>query len=231
MTRPPPSARPPQPLRRVLPLVLATLAVALLASTLWPSGQPEAQPAAPPPAAAPTAAMPSGPVPVAVPALLDAAQWAQLQAALADDPQRDAELARILGLLDYQRAVQRFAAMRTAGAEAATVLALAGRLDAELTQRLARGELGGPEAVRLKAALLEVLEPDPALRAPALADWRQARLRENPPVVDPRDAALQHAQQALVARWRQQAPPGSPPDELIAALEALRQRTYANAPP
>jgi hypothetical protein len=49
--------------------------------------------------------------------------------------------------------------------------------------------------------------------------------------VDPRDATLLHAQQALVARWRQQTPAGSPSDELIAALEALRQRTYANNNP
>jgi hypothetical protein len=216
----------------VVPYVLAALAGALLVSMLWPGGRPEAQAAAPLPAAAATpSAVPSGPVPVAVPALLDADQWAQLQAGLADDPQRDAELARILGLLDYQRAVQRFGALRTAGADAATMLALARRLDAELGQRLARRELSGPEAMRLKAALLEVLEPDPAQRAPALADWGRARLREHPPAVDPRDATLLHAQQALVARWRKQAPAGSPPDELIAALEALRQRTYANNNP
>lgn len=161
--------------------------------------------------------------------LLDAQQWAQLQQSLADHPQADAEAARIIELLAYQRSVQQFRAERaaSAGAFSPTLATLARRIDEGLDARIAHGEVSGPEAQRLKAALLEVLEPDAGRRTEALAIWRQAQLAAHPPQTDPRDAQLQQAQQALVARWRRDAPAGAAPDVLVAQLEALRQRIYA----
>lgn len=162
--------------------------------------------------------------------LLDAQQWAQLQQSLAGHPQADAEAARIIELLAYQRSVQQFRAERTAaaGPSSPTLAALARRIDEGLDARIARGEVRGPEAQRLKAALLEVLEPDASRRAEALAAWRQAQIAAHPPQTDPRDAQLLQAQQVLVARWRRDAPAGTAPDALVAQLEALRQRIYAS---
>ena len=162
--------------------------------------------------------------------LLDAQQWAQLQQSLAGHPQADAEAARIIELLAYQRSVQQFRAERLAGAGASdpTLVALARRIDEGLDARIANGEVSGPEAQRLKAALLEVLEPDASRRAEALAAWRQAQLAAHPPQTDPRDAQLLQAQQVLVARWRREAPAGAAPDALVAQLEELRQRIYAS---
>lgn len=123
-----------------------------------------------------------------------------------------------------------FQAARRQGADAATMEPLARRIDAGLAARIGRGEVSGPEALRLKAALLEVLEPDASRRAQALAAWRAEQLRAHPPAADPRDARLAAEQQALVARWRAQAEPGTPPDALLAELDALRQRIYAPPP-
>jgi hypothetical protein len=235
MTKPPRSPQrrsPPLPLRRAVSFALVALGASLLLAPLWSGNGTTA--AAPAPAKLATAlagpaALPP-PTPPAEPPLVAADQWAQLQAALVDDPNRDAEIARILGLLDYQRAVQRFATLRQADAAAPALQALARRIDAGLPGRLARGEMSGPEALHLKATLLEVLQPDPSQRAQALAAWRDEQLRERPPAADPRDAQFQQAQAALVAHWRTQAPPGSTPDGLVQELDALRQRIYDNKP-
>ncbi|MFZ5548238.1 MAG: hypothetical protein ACOZJX_06045 [Pseudomonadota bacterium] len=229
-----PRRSPPRPLRRVVSLALvAALGAGLLLSAFWPGRGAATAPLAP----ARLATAHAAPVVVATPSttpdeapVIEPGQWAQLQAALAGDPKRDAEIARILDLLDYQRAVRRFATLRQAGADPTAQLALARRIDAGLPLRLARGEMSGPEAMRLKAALLEVLEPDAVQRAAALTAWRDHQLRENPPAADPRDAQLQQAQAALVARWRTQASPGTPPDGLVLELDALRQRIYDNKP-
>lgn len=181
-----------------------------------------------PPAAEPV--LPVAPDAAREPApLLDAQQWSRLQQSLAGHPQADAEAARIIELLAYQRSVQQFRAERQAHAGAATpaLAALARRIDEGLDARIARGEVSGPEAQRLKTALLEVLEPDAARRTEALAAWRDAQRAAHPPQTDPRDAQLQQAQQALVARWRRDAPADAAPDVLVAQLEALRQRIYA----
>lgn len=235
MTKPPrstPRRSPPLSWRRAVYVALVAGGAGLLIAPMWPgSGGPTV---APQPArlatalASPTAATP--PAAPAEPPLIEAGPWAQLQAALADDPKRDAETARILDLLAYQRVVQRFATLRQAGATAPALEPLARRIDVGLPQRLASGEMSGPEAMRLKATLLEVLEPEPSQRAPALAAWRESQLGANPPTQDPRDAQFQQAQAALVARWRTQAPAGSPPDGLTQELDALRQRIYDNKP-
>lgn len=201
-------------------LCLVGLGLALFAR--W---QPAATPAATalaapvPPASAPTTPAPAP--------LLDADQWARLNAGLANLPDRDQQTARVVEFLGFQRGVRTLQAQRQAG-QVDPVLAR--RIDADLPSRVTRGELSGPEAVRLKAALLETLEPDANRRARALADWRAELARTHPPATDPRDAQLMQAQQAIVARWRATAAPGTPPDALLAELEAARQRIYDDKP-
>jgi hypothetical protein len=227
--------------RRLLPLlaggVLCLLAIGAGLAMLKPArpapGVVVAARAAQAPPAASTSrakAAPEATPPRAEAPLLDAQQWAQLQQSLADHPQADAEAARIIELLAYQRSVQQFRAERLAssGASSPTLAALARRIDEGLDARIANGEVSGPEAQRLKAALLEVLEPDASRRAEALTAWRRDQLAAHPPQTDPRDAQLLQAQQVLVARWRRDAPAGAAPDALVAQLEALRQRIYAS---
>jgi len=227
--------------RRLLPLlaggVLCLLAIGAGLAMLKPArpapGAVVAAPAAQAPSTATTSSTvrPAAPEPTQAEApLLDAQQWAQLQQSLADHPQADAEAARIIELLAYQRSVQQFRAERlaNAGASSPTLVALARRIDEGLDARIAHGEVSGPEAQRLKAALLEMLEPDASRRAEVLTAWRQAQLAAHPPQADPRDAQLLQAQQVLVARWRRDAPAGAAPDALVAQLEALRQRIYAS---
>lgn len=199
-------------------LCLAGLGAALL-FVRSPGGVPQA--AALAMATAPSAAA------AAQPPLLDADQWSRLVAGLADQPDRDQQTARVVEFLGFQRSVRTLQAQRQAGQ---VDPALAQRLDADLPARVARGELSGPEAVRLKAALLETLEPDASRRAAALADWRAGLAQAHPPAIDPRDAQLMQAQQVIVAHWRATAAPGTPPDALLAELEAARQRIYDDKP-
>jgi hypothetical protein len=177
----------------------------------------------PPAATAPATARAAAP-------LLDAERWAQLQQALANHPQPDIETARILDLLAYQRTVQQFRGERQShpGGPTPTLVALAREIDAGLDTRLARGEVSGPEAQHIKAGLLEVLQPDASRRAGDLLAWREAQQAARPRRADPRDTQLLQEQQALVARWRREAPAGAAPDALVAQLEALRQRIYAS---
>lgn len=158
--------------------------------------------------------------------LMNSTQWSHLQASLANEPDRDAQTARIVELLAFQRTVEAFRGRHATSADDPALPVLAQRIDRGLPERIARREIGGPEALRLKAAVLEVLEPDFTRRTQVLAEWRDAQLRAHPPAADPRDAQLLAAQRVLVARWRAESPPGAPPDGLLAELEALRQRIY-----
>lgn len=217
----PTAAQPPR--RRTALLGVAVLCLAGLGAAILLARAPDAAPQA---AAIALAASPSS-APGAPPPLLDADQWARLTAGLADQPDRDQQTARIVEFLGFQRSVRSLQAQRQAGP---VDLGLARRIDAALPTRVAQGELSGPEAVRLKAVLLEALEPDPGRRAAALADWRAGLARAHPPASDPRDAQLRRAQQAIVAHWRATAAPGTPPDALLAELEAARQRIYDDKP-
>lgn len=174
------------------------------------------------------AALPPAPAtaPDPVPAGLGAEQWQQVQAALADHPQRDAELRRIAAFLQLQGRVQAFAEARQRGATRSELAALARPLQAELPRHLALGELSAPEALRLQAALLEVTEPDTAAANQALADWRARHLSrptgEAPH--DPREVAFAQAQQAALATW--QAGGGQDPQALERDLERLRSAHF-----
>ncbi len=220
MSRPTPAQA---PRRRTALVGIAVLCLAGLGAALFLARPPSAALRAAALALAPT---PSSPTESSSP-LLDPDQWARLTTGLADLPDRDQQTAHIVEFLGFQRSVRMLQAQRQAGPVDPV---LARRLDADLPARVTRGELSGPEAVRLKAALLEALEPDPSRRAAALADWRAELARAHPPASDPRDAQLIQAQQAIVAHWRATAAPGTPPDALLAELEAARQRIYDDKP-
>jgi len=158
---------------------------------------------------------------------VSAADWAKVQQALAQHPQREAELRRIGQLLSYQSRVRRFQEARQSGAPATELRALARQLDGELDQHLANNEVSAGEAQTLKAALLEQLQPDTAARAMALAAWRRQQAAAAPSQPDPRDATYLQAQASTVAAW--QARPAAQRNEaqLSQQLRTLRGQVYA----
>jgi hypothetical protein len=160
-------------------------------------------------------------------------QWRQLQAALADHPQRDAEMARIGSYLAYMQKVRRLRELRPpgGGAPSEELLALARAVETELPQHLARGEITAGEAMQLRVATLEVLQPDAAARQVALAAWKQslAQVAAQNRQPDPREALFQQRQAALVAAWSAQPPQQRDPRVLEERLEALRQEVFTPA--
>lgn len=169
----------------------------------------------------------------AVPDGLTPQEWARLRQALADTPDAASELQRIGRWLSFQRQGQRFQDALHRRDHGPQTQALARRIDAEMDTHLALGELSGPEALALKAAVLGELEPDTRVREQALTQWRQAHVDRNLGTMDPRDAAYLAAQAELVNR------PGTRTDQpenreaLQAQLTRVRERVYgtpASAP-
>lgn len=162
---------------------------------------------------------------------VSAEQWAEARRALADHPQRDAELARIGEYLAFQSDVERFTRLRAHGkAPTPELTALARSLEARLPVRLARGEMHAGEAQLLKAAVLDATEPDARLRRAALTAWSaaeaaRASASSRP---DPREAAYITQQEALAAAWRQLPESERDPKQLEAQLEALRRKTFVD---
>lgn len=157
-------------------------------------------------------------------------QWQQLQQALADHPQRDAEMARIGAYMQYMNTGERFRQLRQQAAGAAPsaeLQALARTLEAGLQDHLDRGEMTAGEALLLRSATLEVLEPDNALRQQALAVWQQGLASvQAARTPDPREAAFTQQQAALVAKWSALPPAQRDPRALETQLEALRQSIF-----
>lgn len=169
---------------------------------------------------------------VAAPAapLMTPEQWQVLQTRLADHPQRDAEAARIVSLLGFQRAVTQWRAAQRRDPASPAVAEQARALAAQTLPRLRAGELAGPEALALQAALIAAHEPDPTRRAQALAQWRDTASAAVAQPGDPRDAAYLAAQADVVAAWHRQHPTGQPDAALVAELDALRRRYDTEQP-
>ncbi len=197
------------------------------ALTAMPPAPPSGGTVLPPPdaASAPTAAVPRG---------MTADQWQALRERLQDDPNRDAEIARITEYMAYSADLQRYRALRAAGPAAAVsdeARRLARSLADGLPQRVAHGEIAAGEAMLLQESLLDTLQPDMVSRATERAAMR-SRLQAAAPV--PADAAAQAERQShyrqqeatIVAAWQAQAPQQRDPGQLEASLDALRQSVF-----
>ncbi len=191
-----------------------------------------------PDGAAPAAARPPLPADPPVPEGLTAEQWRELRASLADHPEREAEIARVVAYLQFSARWQHYMQARARGAPAAEVQALALTLDAGLDAHLLRRELGGSEALAMKAALLETLESDASTRAAALQAWRNRidaaqrgiaaasaeRARD-----DAQGHEFQRRQAELVTAWRSLPPSARDAARLEADLDALRRSVFTPA--
>jgi hypothetical protein len=122
---------------------------------------------------------------------LSPADLIALRAELTSHPRGEAELRRVLAFLTYQQQWQRFESQRRSGTEAAALRPLAVALDAALAERWQQGELGGAQALQIKAQLLEVLLDDAASRRSALAAWQAQLGIGAPDATSRRQAALE----------------------------------------
>ncbi|MBS0449316.1 MAG: hypothetical protein JSR59_25640 [Proteobacteria bacterium] len=163
---------------------------------------------------------------------MTAEQWRALQDALKDDPNRQAEIARVTGYMGFLSRSARWRALREQGAaESPQALALARGLLDELPGHVARGETSGAEARVMVHAWVDTLYPNDTERG-TQRDLQIARVAAALPATPDAsaaaaaDARYQQAQAALVAQWS--AKPAAQRDEaqLEAALDALRRDTY-----
>lgn len=153
-------------------------------------------------------------------------QWTALRAetlARADGP---AELQRLSAYLGWSDTLRRFREARR-GADALAARALAERVDQGLEARLRESEISAAEARQIKSAVLEVTQPDEAVRAEQLQQWATATFTTTTP--DPRQAAFAQRQSAIVAAWS-----GLPAAErdraaLERQLDALRRQSFSSA--
>ncbi len=166
---------------------------------------------------------------------LSVEQWRELRASLADHPEREAEIARVVAYLQFSARWQHYVRLRASGAPEAELLALARPLDAGLDAHLLQRELSGNEALAMKAALLETLEPDAATRAATLRAWRNSidaaqRNAASASAERARDDAqgqeFQRRQAELVAAWRALPPAARDATRLEADLDALRRSVF-----
>ncbi|CAN5409357.1 hypothetical protein BH11PSE9_BH11PSE9_21380 [soil metagenome] len=162
---------------------------------------------------------------------MTAEQWAALQDALRDHPQREAELARISAYMAFQARQSRYRDLLTSGpAGLEEARAIAASLLQELPAHVARGEVAGGEAMLLQQALFDTLGSDAAARV-----QQRLALRDAIPV--PQDVQAQVAldarykreEAALVKDWGTRPAAQRDPAALAEALETLRQNIFANA--
>lgn len=191
-----------------------------------PDSLSEARPvASPAPAASNAAAPPPG---------VTVAQWAQLRAEMANQPNGHAELRRLTEYFVYADVLQRFRRLHAQGGSLVEQRALAQQLDRGLDDRLQRREVSAADAQRIKAAVLEVTLPDVSQRQHELALWTQAqRARAGTQDADSaqREAQFQRQQSAIVAAWSARPPAERDPKVLEAQLEALRRASFATPGP
>lgn len=159
--------------------------------------------------------------PTDTPPGVTAAQWQALQAQLLNQPHGPAELARIADYLRWSDLVQR---LRVPIADSAERLQLARAIEAGLDARLRAGEVSAGEARQIKAAVLEVTQPDQAARTAELQRWSAALA--TPAQTDPRQAEFDRRQAAAVAAWSAQATGTRDRAALERELEALRREVF-----
>lgn len=167
----------------------------------------------------------------APPAGMNAEQWAALQDALRDHPQREAELARISAYMAFQALQSRYRELLASGpAGRDEARAIAASLLQELPAHVARGEVAGGEAVLLQQSLFDTLGSDASARV-----QQRLALRDAIPVPQDvqaqveLDARYKREEAALVKDWGERPAAQRNPVALAEALETLRQNIFADA--
>lgn len=161
--------------------------------------------------------------------------WAALKAAMSNQPNGQAEMARVVAYLRFQRTFEQWQALADSR-DAAKRHQLAESLLTQLPERMSKGEVTSGEALLLSNALLTDLQPDENLREARLADMR-AKLQAAAPRSDAAQAArdleirdeLQRREKAIIADWQSKPEASRSQLALERDLEAARRSVYGNA--
>jgi hypothetical protein len=183
--------------------------------------------------ASPTAAAPRPDA--AHPPELSPAQWAALQQSLAQHPQREREIQRVLAFMRLQHRLAAWQALQ-GGTDLAQRQALAREVILHLPTHLANRELSASEAEAILTEMAPVLAPEPEARARWM-DAERLRWAAHMPATDvaeqqrarQQDEAYQREAQALSARWLATPEHERDPSALEASLQRLREQVYAGA--
>lgn len=160
--------------------------------------------------------------------------WAALKAAMSSQPNGQAEMARVVAYLRFQRSFEQWQALADSR-DAAKRHALAESLLTQLPERMNKGEVTSGEALLLSNALLTDLQPDENLREARLADMR-TRLQASVPQSDAEQAArdreklrdYQRLASAIMADWESKPEASRSQVALERDLAAARLSVYGN---
>jgi hypothetical protein len=157
---------------------------------------------------------------------LSATQWQTISDRIEPGPEHDRELARIASLMEFKHSVERLRDLRGDAGAADERRRLAREIDAGIEAHLALRETTGAEAVLLKSAVLDETVADPAQRAAQLQAFRQKLASANPPESDPRVAAYQRQEAAIVAEWQSRPASQRDPVALARRLQQLQVAVF-----
>lgn len=168
------------------------------------------------------------------PAFLSAEEWAALQDALRNDPNRDKELPRIVNYLRFQKKFQLWQELRNSP-DIAQRQAVAKELLDGMPERIANRELNGAEARTLLTALMEDIVPDPQERAKRVQE-ESKRLVVPPTPEEVAAQAKEAAQQKeyerraaeITAQWQAMPPAQRDQAWLESQLDAARRAAFGS---
>lgn len=171
------------------------------------------------------------------PADFSQADWDALNRALADQPNKVQERARLVSYLRFQRAVAQWREMQDSP-RTADRQSLAREVVAQMPGHVANGEVHAGEALSILATMAPDIEPDPARRT-AWLDEQKKRLQATQTEAEVQvlkaekarneDFASQEA--AIVAKWQSTPEASRDPVTLAHQLQALREKVYGTPAP
>ena len=171
-------------------------------------------------------------MPAATAEVLTVAQRETLQLAYIGHPAAAQEVPRAVDRVVFRNRWNRFVALAgVPGADAERErITLAQKLEAGLDTRIERQEIRYSEAVTIKTALLEVLDPAPARRQLALAAWRKnvpAQTTSGGPgrvwTSQERTEEFERLKAVAVAEWEASPAEERDPEELHQYIQHLRE--------
>ncbi|MES2091616.1 MAG: hypothetical protein V4532_16820 [Pseudomonadota bacterium] len=157
----------------------------------------------------------------------------ELQAAVADHPQREQELARLVDYARFHKQTEQWRSLHDGPLTPARI-ALARSLLEVVPTHYARGELMGPQAFVMAQALIRDIEPNPQRQAARLTQ-EQARIEQAAPTVEQPEVqakfdAFTIKQKAMVAAHEALPSHQQNAQQLEAAIEAERRVILGTQP-
>ncbi len=159
-------------------------------------------------------------------------RWQALVEELSAKPNGAAEIARLEAYFQFSDSVRQFRELQRVSATdepSAAMVSLAKRIDSAIDIHLQRRELSGNEAYDIKAAVLEVIEPDSDALDEKLDRWAEGLPRQTTDsdrTAIQRDEEFARRQTALVATWSALAPQQRDPKALERDINNLRLEIY-----